>query len=121
MARILIIDDEESIRSVIKKMLEKSGHEVLEAMDGVEGLRVFRERPADLVITDILMPEKEGIQTIMELRKISPELKILAISGGGAVGPYTYLSMAKELGADMTMSKPFTMTELNEVLKNLLP
>ncbi|MFH1139302.1 MAG: response regulator [Pseudomonadota bacterium] len=120
MPRILIIDDDESIRAVIRKMLERTGHEVHEAVDGREGLRIFKETTADLVITDILMPEKEGIQTIMELRKESKDLKILAISGGGAVGPFTYLSMARELGADMTLSKPFTMTELSEALRTLL-
>ena len=96
------------------------GHEVLEAANGREGLGAFDLHQIDLVITDILMPEKEGIQTIMELRHDFPLVKIIAISGGGAVEPDTYLTMAQELGADSTLSKPFSLLDLEEEIYRLL-
>lgn len=120
MARILVIDDDEQIRDLIRSLLEALGHEVMEAEDGQVGLESFQSKPAELVITDILMPNKEGIQTIMEIRRDYPETRIIAISGGGAVNPDTYLDMAKELGADRILSKPFQLSELTEMLKQLL-
>ncbi|MEW6262107.1 MAG: response regulator [Thermodesulfobacteriota bacterium] len=120
MTRILVIEDDENTRDVLRQMLNRSGYEVVEARDGKEGLKLYRMEPADLVITDILMPEKEGIQTIMELRREFPWVKIIAISGGGVVGPETYLTMARELGADRTLSKPFTLTALVALVKELL-
>ena len=120
MACILVIDDDRHVRDMLKQMLERNGHDVLAAKDGNEGLAAYRKSSVDLVITDILMPDKEGIQTIMELRREFPDVKIIAISGGGAVGPDTYLAMARELGADRTLSKPFTMATLSEMVKELL-
>ncbi|MEW5726067.1 MAG: response regulator [Thermodesulfobacteriota bacterium] len=120
MARILVIDDDESLRKMLGQMLVKAGHEVRLARDGREGVLLFRQGPADLVITDILMPEKEGIETILELRREYPQVKILAISRGGTVDPGTYLNMARDLGADRTLGKPFSWSRLDEVLKELL-
>lgn len=120
MSRILVVDDEAPIRDVMRKMLEKSGYEVVEAGDGREALQVFETDPTDLVITDILMPDQEGLQTIMELRQNHPDLKIIAISGGGVVGPQTYLRMAEGFGADRTLTKPFTMNDLIEAVRALL-
>ena len=120
MACILIIDDDRQVREMLKKMLERNGYDVLAAKDGNEGLNVYRNSKVDLVITDILMPEKEGIQTIMELRRNFPDVKIIAMSGGGTVGPETYLAMARELGADRTLSKPFTMATLTGMVKELI-
>jgi DNA-binding response OmpR family regulator len=120
MARILVIEDEEQMRRLLRSALERSGHEVTEAQDGLAGVAAFRQSPTDLVISDILMPEQEGIQTIMELRRDFPEVKIIAISGGGSVGPQTYLAMARELGADATLTKPFSLTELSEAIESLL-
>lgn len=112
MARVLIIDDEEFVRITVSQMLERDGHTVLEAADGEMGLEVLRETRVDLVITDILMPNKEGIETILDLREIYPDIKIIAISGGGRIKATTYLDMAKRLGADAVLKKPFEMKEL---------
>ena len=91
MARILIIDDEEKFRKMLRQMLERAGHEVVEAPDGKEGVKLYREKLTDLIITDIFMPEKEGIQTIKELKRDFPEAKIIAISGGGRNGLFYFL------------------------------
>ena len=112
MARILVIDDDEAIRNMLRRILEHVGHDVDEAGDGDLGVRRCNERPADLVITDIIMPNKEGIQTIQELRRDNPQIKIIAISGGGRVGPGDYLSAAKLVGADHTFSKPFNTQDV---------
>ena len=120
MARVLVIEDDQAIRQVLREAMERLEHEVSDAGDGEEGLLRFREAPADLVITDILMPRKEGIQTIMELRRDYPEIKIIAISGGGAVGPEAFLTMARELGADRTLAKPFRLRQLETLVQELL-
>ncbi|MEW6347495.1 MAG: response regulator [Thermodesulfobacteriota bacterium] len=121
MARILVIEDETDIRGLYKRFLEQAGHEVMEAPDGEEGVRLYRKTAADLVITDIIMPEKEGIETIMELRKDFPEVKIIAISGGGKAMPSsTCLSLAKGLGATKTLAKPFKRQELLDAVAEVL-
>ena len=120
MARILVIEDDVAVRTVIRKMLVKDGHEVIEAPDGKVGINLFREDPADLIITDILMPEKEGIVTIMELRRDFPDVNILAISGGGTIASGDYLSLAKKIGATRTLPKPFKGKELIGVVQELL-
>ena len=120
MAKILVFDDEPSILLMIKKMLEKAGHEVEVALNGREGLELFEKNKPDLLITDIIMPEKEGLETIFELRRKHPDLKIIAISGGGRIGPDGYLPGAKLLGANLTFSKPLVPKEfLNSVTKLL--
>jgi DNA-binding response OmpR family regulator len=120
MARILIIDDDERIRELLRLDLHMSGHEVFLAREGEEGLEIFHNKKVDLVVTDILMPHKEGIQTIMELRAEYPDVKIVAISGGGAFGAEKYLSMAKDLGADRILTKPFSLAELKKNINELL-
>ena len=120
MAKILVLDDEPSILLMIKKMLEKEGHEVDVALNGREGMELFEENKPDLVITDIIMPEKEGLETILELRKNHPELKIIAISGGGRIGPEGYLPSAKYLGADMVFQKPLVQKEFIMAVSLLL-
>ena len=98
MERILIIDDEQQIRSMLRLMLEREGYEVVEAPDGIEGIRVYRRKPADLIITDLIMPNKDGIGMIIELRKEFPDVKIIAMSGGGLNKPEGYLKGAKNWG-----------------------
>ena len=120
MARILIIDDEEDVRAALVHILERDGHMVVEAGDGNEGLRRFRETPTDLVITDILMPDKEGIETIKDLRKIAPDLKIIAISGGGRIMNTSFLDLAEMLGADMTLKKPFQIDQFCKAVDDCL-
>jgi len=121
MTLILVVDDDNQIRGMLRRLLEKEGYEVVEAIDGTEAMRLYQERPVDLVITDLIMPNKEGIETIIELRRIFPEVKIIAISGGGRVGPATYLSMAEKLGASRIFTKPFENDELLTAVKELVP
>ena len=111
MAKILVLDDELSILLMIKKMLEKDGHEVETALNGKEGMELFEKNKPDLLITDIIMPEKEGLETIIELKKKHPELKIIAISGGGRIGPNGYLPGAKLFGANLVFQKPLDHKE----------
>jgi DNA-binding response OmpR family regulator len=120
MAKILVMDDEPSILLMIKKMLEKEGYEVAVALNGIEGMELFEENKPDLVITDIIMPGKEGLETILELRKKYSELKIIAISGGGRIGPQGYLPSAKYLGADMVFQKPLVQKEFVMAVSFLL-
>lgn len=121
MALILIIDDDDQFRRMLRQMLEHAGYEVAAASDGEDGIRLNRERPADLVITDLIMPEKEGLQTITELRRDFPESKIIAVSGGGRIDAKSYLDLAKKFGAVRTFAKPVEKEELlsgiEEVLK----
>ena len=106
MARILVVDDEEIIRFTLRQILEKAGHEVLEAANGRDALDSYEEHRVDLVITDIIMPEKEGIETIVELRQRQPDLRIIAVSGGGRTRTLDYLEIAERLGADGALAKP---------------
>ena len=120
MSKILVIDDEPSILLMIKKMLEKEGHEVDLALNGRDGMELFENIKPALVITDIIMPEKEGLETILELRKKNPGLKIIAISGGGRISPEGYLPGAKLLGADMVFQKPLVPKEFISAVSKLL-
>ncbi len=120
MARILVVDDEIEIRQLLRQLLEREGYEVIEAPDGDVAVRLFRENPADLVITDIIMPEKEGIKTIFELRHDYPGVKIIAISGGSRVEPQAYLDTAEAFGAIRSFVKPFSTREMIEAVRELL-
>ena len=120
MARVLVIDDEASIRKLLRSILELDGHEVEEADDGSSGIKKYRQNPSDLVITDLIMPEKEGIETIVELKREFPRLKVIAVSGGGVVGPSTYLKMAQKVGADRVFEKPFGFDEMRDAVAELL-
>ena len=120
MARILIIDDEVQIRAMLRQLLERSGYDVADAPDGKVGMELHREDPADLVIVDIIMPSKDGIETIKELTRDFPEVKIIAISGGGVLPQQEYLAMAKGLGAMRTLTKPIEKEDLLEAIRELL-
>ena len=120
MALILIIDDDDQIRRMLRKTLERDGYDVADAPNGKEGIRICRENPAALVITDLIMPEKDGIETIIELRKGFPEVKIIAMSGGGNIAAEDYLMMAKGLGAMRIFSKPIELEELLKAVRELL-
>ena len=117
---ILVIDDDETIREILRAILEREGYRVLEAPDGGEGLKQFTETPTDLVITDLIMPGKEGIETIRDLRRKFPGVKIIAVSGGGRIGPDAYLKMAKGVGALRTLSKPFDRTVLLKAVEEVI-
>jgi DNA-binding NtrC family response regulator len=120
MARVLVIDDENDVRITVQQALEWHGHAVSLATNGREGIEMFRDAPYDLVVTDILMPEKEGIETIIELRKLQPAVKIVVISGGGRVNRHDFLDVAKKLGADAAVKKPFMIDEFCEVVNDCL-
>ena len=120
MAKILIIDDEEQVRLYLRSILEPEGHEVVEAPDGKVGLQLYREEPVDLIITDVFMPEKEGLETIRELRSEYPEVKIIAISGGGRTGNLDFLPLAKTFGALRTLAKPFDRQEMLDAVQEVL-
>ena len=120
MARILVIDDDAQVRLYLKQLLERNGYEVTEAPDGRQGIARFRSGGIDLVITDIIMPDKEGLETISDLRDIDPDVKIIAISGGGRRQPDDYLKMAESFGAARALPKPIDRAELLGTLKQLL-
>lgn len=120
MARILIIEDDEVVREYLESVLSRAGYQCLSANNGRTGVELFNSNPTDLVITDIIMPEKDGIETIMDLRRKNSQLKVIAISGGGRAEPENYLHSAKLLGANRTMKKPFTNEEMLEAIRELL-
>nr|MEE4269513.1 response regulator [Candidatus Krumholzibacteria bacterium] len=120
MARILIIEDDNEVREYLESVISRAGYEVISAENGKEGVELFATQPADLVVTDIIMPEKDGIETIMDLRRANPGLKVIAISGGGRSEPENYLHSARLLGANRTMKKPFTNQEMLAAIADLL-
>ena len=117
--RILVIDDDPAFRALMRVMLETSGYEVQEAGDGKAGVARYREEPSDVVITDILMPEQEGLETIRDLRHLDPQAKIIAMSVGGE-GPTGYLSIAVKFGAHRILHKPFSRDELLAAVADVL-
>ena len=120
MASILIIDDDPAGRLVLREILEAAGHRVVEAPDGEAGVRLYRERLPDLVTTNIYMPEKDGIETIKELKQDFPDAKIIAISGSDLKGRFSLLSVAREFGAQRALSKPFARDEILKAVNELL-
>jgi len=120
MSRVLVIDDDDQFRSMLRQVLGREGYEVSEARNGKEGIAFYRATPTDLVISDILMPEQEGLQTIRELRREFPEVKIIAVSGGGAGGAMNFLKAAKMLGAQRTLWKPFDLEDLRQAVREVL-
>jgi DNA-binding response OmpR family regulator len=119
--RLLVIDDDNLVRAALIDMLQTAGFEVVAASNGRLGLELLDTMPVDAVITDILMPEQEGLETIREARQRFPDIRILAISGGGAGGGETQLlRFAESFGADQTLSKPFTGSQLVAAVRTLL-
>lgn len=120
MARILVIDDDELTRFTLQEILEEENYEVTVAVDGVEGLALFTAQPFPLVITDLYMPKKEGMEVISELRRDYPGVKIIAISGAGRVDLSNILKAARKIGADLVIPKPFTNDEILDCVKECL-
>ena len=120
MVTILIMDDEEAILGFLKERLIYEGFNILTALDGIEGLKLFNDNQIDLVITDIIMPDKEGIETIIEMKKICPEIQIIAMSGGGHNLPESCLGRAKHAGAKYTFAKPFKSSDLVTAVYGLM-
>jgi len=110
--KILVIDDDHLVRYTLSKILSSSGHQVTTASDGQRAMTVLRDELPDVVITDIIMPEQEGIETIVKIRHDHPAVKIIAISGGGRIRNVDFLEMARSLGADEVIQKPFEAEEL---------
>ena len=118
--RILVVDDEAPVRTMLRQALEREGYEVREADDGDGGLRLLDKQPIDLVLLDIFMPNKEGIETLLEIRSLFPRLKFIVISGGGSRQNFSPLRAAKTLGAFGTLAKPFALHELLRMVSSAL-
>jgi CheY-like chemotaxis protein len=121
MAHILVIDDDDQVRYFIRRTIEKEGHSVSEAADGAEGVRAFQDSATDLVFCDLIMPNKEGLETIRELRALDSNVRIVAISGGFYQTGVDYLPLAKALGAITVLRKPFHRADIVELLQQHLP
>ena len=120
MARLMVIDDERLARLTLRKILERVGHEVVEATNGAEGIAMFRAHPCEFVVTDIVMPDKEGVETIKELKRDFPQVPVIAISGGGRTRNLDFLKLAKQHGADMVLAKPFSHDDLSTAVADIL-
>ena len=119
--RILVIDDDNDVRQLVCRMISDKGNDVLEAANGKEGMQIVKSEPKiDLVITDLIMPEQEGLETIKELKKDFSHIKILAISGGGKIDVQNYLPLARGMGADLALSKPFARQDLLNAIQELM-
>jgi DNA-binding response OmpR family regulator len=122
MPGVLIVEDEKELKEMLKLSLIRRKFTVFEASNGKEAIANFKPSLTDLVVTDLIMPEEDGLKVIMKLRELKPVIKIIAISGGGKAGPGSYLDIAKALGADAIYSKPFSLNDLvfkiDELLKN---
>lgn len=120
MRRILVVDDDDQMKEMIQESLNIEGYKTSGASNGKEAMALLVKESFDMVITDIVMPEQEGIETIMQIRKGFPHIKIITISGGGRTGPVNYLRMAKEFGASRTFIKPFERKDLIDAVRELL-
>jgi len=118
MATILIVDDEDPVRHLLRRILEEDGHEVREASNGQEGLTLYRQAPADLIITDILMPARDGMDVTLELTREFLDAKVIAMTG--ATGDRNFLSIAKLFGARESLQKPFTVDEVRRLVRYTL-
>ncbi len=116
MTTILLVDDDDLSRSTVHQMLERAGHSVTSTESGAEALRMFRTQAVSLVVTDLIMPDTDGLELIQELRKLDPQVRILAISGGGRVNANEYLTVARKFGANGILAKPFSNLELREAV-----
>lgn len=130
MARIIVIDDEEDVRDVLKEVLERAGFDVEIAANGDDGLELLSDKGADVVITDIIMPGKNGVETVRDIRQNFPNTRVIVISGGGNVTPMdyepsaiktsAYLASAAAAGADVTLTKPFDRREILDAVNQLI-
>lgn len=116
MYRILVIDDDTKIRQFVSTVLGLAGYDVIQAADGIEGMTAFDENQPDMVITDVVMPGKDGIEAVLELREKAPQVPVLVMTGGGQIPAETYLRMATGVGATRTLRKPFLKHELLQAI-----
>jgi CheY-like chemotaxis protein len=120
MPGVLIVEDDKELREMLKMSLVRRGFTVIEAENGKDAIAHFKPFITDLVVTDLIMPEEDGLKVVIKLRELKPSIKIIAISGGGKVGPGSYLNLAKALGADAIYSKPFSINDLIAKIEQLL-
>lgn len=120
MKKILLVDDEEAIRSMVRVILDKEDRDFLEASDGLKAQDVLKETPCDLVVSDVIMPDCDGIELVMAIRRNYPKLPVIMMSGGGRVHADHYLTLAKKLGAVQVFEKPFDSGELRAAVDDLL-
>lgn len=120
MPGVLIVEDDNELREMLKMMLLRRNFTVLEAENGKAAITHFKPLLTDIVVTDLIMPEEDGLKVLIKLRELKPSIKIIAISGGGKVGPGSYLNLAKALGADAIYSKPFSLNDLVAKIEQLL-
>ena len=121
MAKILIVDDEDSVLMLLSEILSQDNHDITVAKTGAEGIEKYHTDNFELVITDLVMPEKTGLDLIMEIRKANPDIKVIAISGGGGIqGRFDYLPIAKLIGALEVVKKPFQISDVKDAVARLL-
>ena len=120
MAKILIVDDSSDIRKLIRAALRAGEHDIHEASNGIEAIETLKDKSIDLLILDIFMPERDGLETLREINRMNLDVGIIAMSGGGQIDSKGYLDMAKKLGASITLSKPFTIKEIRDAVKSFL-
>lgn len=120
MEKILVIDDDKVIRVILRQLFEHAGYEVCVASDGQEGIEMYTSESPDLVVTDLIMPEKEGIEVIKEMIKSDPAVKIIAISGGGVGKAQVYLGLARSFGAAHVFEKPLNVQQMLETVDQML-
>lgn len=120
MTGVLIVEDDNELREMIRISLMRRKFTVMEAANGKEAIMHFKPSITDVVVTDLIMPEEDGLRVIMKLRELKPSLRVIAISGGGKAGPGSYLNLAKALGADAIYSKPFSINDLIDKIEELL-
>jgi CheY-like chemotaxis protein len=120
MASILLVDDDDQFRNMLSEVLTLADYQVQEASGGKRAIELYRHQPTDLVITDLVMPEKEGLEMIVELKRFHPGAKIIAISGGGRGGAQDYLKMATAFGAQRVLAKPFSHAEILQAVSQVL-
>jgi CheY-like chemotaxis protein len=120
MPGVLIVEDDKELREMLKLSLLRRNFTVLEAENGKTAITHFKPLITDIVVTDLIMPEEDGLKVVIKLRELKPSIKIIAISGGGKVGPGSYLNLAKALGADAIYSKPFSINDLITKIEQLL-
>ena len=119
-ASILLVEDEDGLAEVLERTLVAADYQVTWAKNGKEALRIYDPQKFNMVLTDLIMPEKEGLELISELKRTNPAIKIIAMSGGGTVGPHSYLSIAQRFGAMQLLAKPFSSDELLAVVEAVL-
>ncbi len=119
-ARILLIEDDDAVRRMLLLTLQRQGHEVVQARDGNEGITLQKDDPADVVLTDVIMPERDGLEAIMEMRRRNRDVRIVAMSGGGRVCAADYLEIAHRMGVVATLRKPFSDAELSAAISAAL-